>query len=106
MGEIREQGCIIRGVAGKKHPVFDLFQILLKDLFKQDARHGLLVIIAEPAVDMNGADFGRSACFNKDLDDPVDFFIGKARDIFTKVDGQIRDAILLIRGNAASGNFP
>ena len=61
MAEIREHRRVIGRIAGEHHALADRVQRHMEDLAKQLMGHRQLVVIAEPAIDMDRADLGPGA---------------------------------------------
>ncbi len=71
----------------------------------QGARHAQLVVVAEPAVDVDRADFRGHAGRAHQRDDPVDLGKRQTRHVLAVVDGEIGLAVKLVRGERAARHF-
>src|SRR5690606_23608054 len=68
-------------------------------------RHGELVVVAEPAVHVDGADFGLRAGFMEDVDNAADGRLGQGGHIFAEVDGKVGHAVVLVAGDRRPRHF-
>ena len=69
------------------------------------SRHHQLVPGAEPAVHVNGADFGGRARRRKQGEDAIDAGGRQGRHILAEINGEIGDAVGLVGSQRATGNL-
>ena len=98
-GKIAEHGRVVGAVAGKDEAVFFGIEIDAQSFANEAPRHGELVVVAEPAVDVDGGNLGDGAGLGKELHDAVDLRGRERRHVLAEIDRQIRLAIELVRGD-------
>ena len=103
--EVREHGRIVGGIAGEDDLLVLGRHIDPEKFLKAASCHAQLVVVSEPAVDVDGADLRRRPRFLEERNDPRYLFGRQGIDVLAKVDSQIGDPVVLVRRDAGAGDF-
>ena len=91
-----EHRLVVRRVAGEHEPFALRIEIDGEDLAHQPARHAELVVVAEPAIDVDRAQFRGGAGLAEQPEDAIDRRVGQPRHVLAIVDREIALAVGLV----------